>query len=162
MRKQLLSLASLLALAACDSSLDKDAKTGGFDNFPGQGVMTEGPVPGSAEDFHKNITDTVHFDFDKYAVRSGDAAILDKQAEWLKKWPSVHAVVEGHCDIRGTVEYNLGLGERRANAVKNYLVAHGIEADRLEVVSYGKEHPISAGKTDADHAMDRRAHTVIR
>jgi peptidoglycan-associated lipoprotein len=103
----------------------------------------------------------IHFDFDKYNIRPGDAEILNENAVLLKKYSKVKIQIEGHCDERGTVEYNLALGERRANATKNYLVSLGVSADRISTISYGKERPLDPGHNEEAWAKNRRAHTVI-
>ena len=102
----------------------------------------------------------VYFDFDKYNIRTGDAAILKEDAAWFKANPGKKAKVEGHCDERGTVEYNLVLGQKRADATKNYLVGLGIDAKVLETVSYGKERPVDPGHNEEAWAKNRRAHIV--
>jgi peptidoglycan-associated lipoprotein len=103
----------------------------------------------------------IHFDFDKYNIRPGDAEILNENAALLKKYPKVKVQIEGHCDERGTVEYNLALGERRANTTKKYLVSLGVSADRISTISYGKERPLDPGHNEEAWAKNRRAHTVI-
>jgi peptidoglycan-associated lipoprotein len=99
----------------------------------------------------------IHFDFDKYNIRQGDAAVLKKDSEWLKANPG-KVRIEGHCDERGTVEYNLALGQRRADSTKNYLMTLGIEKSRLETISYGKERPLDPGHNEGAWAKNRRAH----
>jgi peptidoglycan-associated lipoprotein len=103
----------------------------------------------------------IHFDFDKYNIRPGDAEILNENAVLLKKYPKVKVQIEGHCDEMGTVEYNLALGERRANNTKNYLVSLGVSADRISTISYGKERPLDPGHNEEAWAINRRAHTII-
>jgi len=103
----------------------------------------------------------IHFDFDKYNIRSGDSEILNENATLLKKYPKIKIQIEGHCDERGTVEYNLALGERRANATKKYLVWLGVSADRISTISYGKEKPLDPGHNEEAWAKNRRAHTII-
>lgn len=100
---------------------------------------------------------TVYFDFDKYNIRGDQRAALDNNAQVLKKFPDAVIKVEGHCDERGTVEYNLALGDKRANAVKEYLVTFGIQADRIETISYGKERPVDPGHNEEAWAKNRRA-----
>ena len=121
-----------------------------------------GPVPGSRADFLSQAgTDTIHFATDAYDVDAEDQAILTKQASWLAKYPNVSVTLEGHCDERGTREYNLALGERRANAAKNFLVSAGVSASRISVISYGKERPVATGSDEAAWAQNRRAVTVV-
>jgi len=105
--------------------------------------------------------DDVFFDLDKSDVRDDAKPVLQKDADWLKKWGSVRVTLEGHGDSRGTAEYNLALGERRAIAARAYLVSLGISADRLRTVSYGKEFPFDPGHDEAAFAKNRRAHFVI-
>ena len=123
--------------------------------------VTSSILPGSAEDFRVNVGDTVHFEFDQYNVQEGDKAILGRQAAWLSKYPSVRVTIEGHCDERGTREYNLALGARRANAVKEFLVSQGVSTARLETISYGKERPICTQSDEACWAQNRRGVTSI-
>ena len=120
-----------------------------------------GPVPGSEADFLASvISDTVHFELDKYAIDGESEGILRSQAQWLARYPNKAITIEGHCDERGTREYNLALGERRANAAKNYLVALGVDASRISTVSYGKERPVALGSDEAAWAKNRRAVTI--
>ena len=120
------------------------------------------PVPGSRAEFLQQAgTDTVHFATDASDIDSEAQAILTQQAKWLAKYPNVNATIEGHCDERGTREYNLALGDRRANAAKNFLVNAGIPAARLSVISYGKERPVATGSDEASWAQNRRAVTVV-
>ncbi|HEX2761060.1 MAG TPA: peptidoglycan-associated lipoprotein Pal [Rhizomicrobium sp.] len=123
--------------------------------------VTSRVIPGSAEDFRVNVGDTVHFEFDQYNVQESDKAILGRQAAWLAKYPAVRVTIEGHCDERGTREYNLALGARRANAVKEYLVSQGVSTARVETVSYGKERPICTQSDEACWAQNRRGTTTI-
>jgi peptidoglycan-associated lipoprotein len=99
---------------------------------------------------------TIYFDFDKYDVRPNDAKILDGNAAWLKTNADNLVLIEGNCDERGTAEYNLALGEKRAKAAMNYLVAQGIQASRVTIISYGKERPVCSEKTEACWAQNRR------
>jgi peptidoglycan-associated lipoprotein len=103
----------------------------------------------------------IHFDFDKYDIRSGDAEILKGNAALLMKHPTVKIQIEGHCDERGTIEYNLALGERRANSAKKYLVSLGMPADRISTISYGKEKPLDPGHNGEAWAKNRRDHLII-
>lgn len=103
----------------------------------------------------------IYFDFDKYDIRPGDAEILKENAALLKKFPKVKIQIEGHCDERGTIEYNLALGERRANNTKQYLLSLGISPDRISTISYGKERPLDSGHNEEAWAKNRRAHPII-
>jgi peptidoglycan-associated lipoprotein len=118
-------------------------------------------VPGSIQDFQTNVGDTVHFDYNEYVVLDADKGLLKKQADWLAKYPEVKVLIEGHADERGTREYNLALGARRANAVKEYLVSLGLSAARVETISYGKEKPVCSESTESCWAQNRRGVTTI-
>ena len=107
------------------------------------------PPPPPAEFMPNAALKDVYFDFDKSNIRPGDAKILDASATYLKANPNQLVLIEGHCDERGTIEYNLALGERRAKAAMNYLVAQGIDASRFTLISYGKERPVCSEKTEA-------------
>ena len=126
-----------------------------------QQAVTSSIIPGSAQDFKVNVGDTVHFALNQYNIEDSDKATLNKQAAWLARYPSVRLNVEGHCDERGTREYNLALGARRANAVKEFLVAQGVSAARLETVSYGKERPICTDSSEDCWSQNRRGVSVI-
>jgi peptidoglycan-associated lipoprotein len=104
----------------------------------------------------------INFDFDKYDIRPGDARILDENARWMKANPRYLILIEGHCDERGTNEYNLALGERRAKATMNYLVGQGVQAARVTMISYGEERPICNEKNEACWAKNRRAHFLVK
>jgi peptidoglycan-associated lipoprotein len=103
----------------------------------------------------------IHFDFDKYEIRPGDAEILKGNTALLMKHPKVKIQIEGHCDERGTIEYNLALGERRANSAKKYLISLGISADRISTISYGKEKPLDPGHNEEAWSKNRRDHLII-
>ena len=129
---------------------------------PGGGPVQNGVVPGSRADFERSVTsNTVNFAFDSFGLDARARSILDSQAGWLSHWPNVPVSLEGHCDERGTREYNLGLGDRRANAAKNYLAARGIAPGRISTISYGKERPIALGSDEASLAQNRRAVTIV-
>lgn len=108
-----------------------------------------------------NVGDRVYFDYEKYAVRSDAEPVLAAQAAWLVRYPAVQVRIEGNCDERGTQEYNLALGARRANSVKAFLAAHGVSPSRITTVSYGKERPIDPGTGDQAWQHNRNAHTDI-
>jgi peptidoglycan-associated lipoprotein len=117
--------------------------------------------PGSQEDFLARVTsDRVYFGLDRFDIDGEDRAILDSQAAWLRQYPNVRITIEGHCDERGTRDYNIALGERRANAAKNYLVSLGIDPGRITTVSYGKERPAALGSNEQAWAQNRRAVTI--
>jgi peptidoglycan-associated lipoprotein len=107
------------------------------------------------------MSDTIHFALDQYDIDPTSRQILDTQVAWLTKWPDRRITIEGHADERGTREYNLALGDRRANAAKNYLAARGINPARITTISYGKERPIALGSDEASWAQNRRAVTIV-
>lgn len=158
-----LLLAGGLALSACASKAPKQLPPDpGASTTTSTGTGTGAPVPGSQADFvaFTQGADTIYFDTDRYNIDSADAAALQTQAQWLARYPAKRATIEGHADERGTRDYNLALGERRANATKNYLVSLGVDASRLTTVSYGKERPVALGSNESAWAQNRRAVTV--
>jgi len=119
-------------------------------------------VPGSRADFLQSVpSDKIYFDTDLSNIDDQDRAVLDAQAGWLQRYPNVRVTIEGHCDERGTREYNLALGDRRANAAKNYLQSRGIDPGRMAVISWGKERPEAVGSDEESWARNRRAVTVV-
>lgn len=130
-------------------------------------VVKEDPVvestiaAGSLEDFRVNVGERVYFDLDQYRLDSDDQAILQRQAAWLASYPNVRVLIAGNCDERGTREYNLALGERRANAVKEYLVSLGVASSRIDTVSNGKEKPVAAGSNEQAWSLNRNGWTQI-
>jgi len=113
------------------------------------------------EVFESELLKDIHFDFDKYNLRPADGEILNQTVALLKKYPKISIQVEGHCDERGTAEYNLALGERRANSARNYFVSHGISPNRISTISYGKEKPLDSGHDEEAWAKNRRGHTIV-
>ena len=114
------------------------------------------------EQFKREVTsDTIHFALDQYDIDSEARGILDSQATWLVAHAEARITIEGHADERGTREYNLGLGDRRANAAKNYLAARGVSATRITTISYGKERPLALGSDEGSWAQNRRAVTIV-
>jgi peptidoglycan-associated lipoprotein len=128
---------------------------------PPPAPVTQSALPGSERDFVVNVGDRVYFDFDRYDVRADATPILDAQTAWLRRYPAVQVRIEGNCDERGTREYNLALGARRANAVREYLVSHGVEPARISTVSFGKEKPVDAGSGEEADQHNRNSHTAI-
>jgi peptidoglycan-associated lipoprotein len=163
---------ALAWLAGCTSTPD-EMPAGGAGN--GKGATGEGGAnggvssselqgqakPGTQQDLEVSVGDRVYFDYDSSVLSPTATQTLDKQAAWLKRYPNVIVTIEGHADERGTREYNLALGDRRANAVKNYLVALQINADRILTISYGEERPVDPGHNEAAWAKNRRAVTVV-
>ncbi|MCQ4163024.1 peptidoglycan-associated lipoprotein Pal [Roseomonas sp. GC11] len=157
--KLLGALAAAALLAACASEDTTGAATGAG----AAGGATAGAVrPGSQEDLVANVGDRVFFDTDSSSVRGDQRATLQRQAAWLAQYPQVQVTVEGHADERGTREYNLALGQRRANAARDGLVAQGVAAARVNTISYGKDRPAALGSTADAWAQNRRAVTVVR
>lgn len=161
----ILLLAGSAALAGCSpkppKQLPPEPGTVATTTDTSQGTMGA-PAPGSQADFVATMMgrDTILFDTDKFNIDSVDAAALQGQAEWLAKYPAKRATLEGHCDERGTRDYNLALGEKRANSAKNYLVSLGVDASRLTTISYGKERPVATGSDEQAWAKNRRAVTI--
>jgi peptidoglycan-associated lipoprotein len=122
---------------------------------------TASVVPGSTQDFVVNVGDLVYFDLDQYEVRADAQPILDAQAQWLVRYPNVQIRIEGNADERGTREYNLALGSRRANSVREHLVSRGVAPSRISTISYGKERPIDPGASEEAYQRNRNAKTAI-
>ncbi|WP_374449098.1 peptidoglycan-associated lipoprotein Pal [Stella sp.] len=177
MRTKILSLvAAVLLVAACESTPETAATDGtagsttsGVDSaglgsrsgVSSQGLGAGDAVPGSQRDLEVNVGDRVFFDTDRSDLNGEARETVARQAEWLRRYPNTRIVIEGHADERGTREYNLALGERRAVAVRNYMVALGIPAARVSTSSYGKERPAVVGSNEAAYAQNRRAVTVV-
>jgi peptidoglycan-associated lipoprotein len=119
-------------------------------------------IPGSTADFEQNVGDRVFFEYDKSDITDRDRQTLQKQAAWLQRFPTVVLTIEGHCDERGTREYNLALGARRAQAVKDYLASLGVSGARLDTISYGKERPMCSQTNEACWAQNRRGVSTIK
>ncbi len=120
-----------------------------------------GPIPGSLDDFRISVGERVFFGYDRYDLSPEARATLEKQAAWLRRYAAVRVLVAGNADERGTREYNIGLGARRAAASKDYLVSLGVPATRLDTVSYGKERPLDPRPTEEAHSLNRNAHTQL-
>jgi peptidoglycan-associated lipoprotein len=155
------------ALSACGKKEIKDLPpvadgTGYGQNGTGDGTQGAGQIaPGSQEDFIRSIdADRIYFDTDRFNVDAADQAILQSQAQWLSRYPNTRITIEGHCDERGTRDYNLALGERRANSAKNYLASLGVDSSRIQTVSYGKERPAAMGSNESAWSQNRRAVTI--
>ncbi len=158
----LAGISAALLLGACSTPKPVDTAPPPMASTPsGPPPSGSSIVPGSAEDLRVNVGDTIHFGYNEYNVEDNDKGTLQRQATWLQKYPGIRVTVEGDCDERGTREYNLALGARRANAVKEYLVSLGVSAARVETISYGKEHPICSESTEDCWAQNRRGVTSI-
>lgn len=166
--------AAMAAMAACtprpavDTGAGNDVPSG--PSGPQYPTAPTGPVdggnlgsaaPGSEQDFVVNVGDRIYFDLDSYSVRSEAYPRLDAQVAWLQRYPNVTIRIEGNADERGTREYNLALGARRAESVRSYLIERGVNAGRIDTISFGKERPIAAGSTEDAWARNRNAHTAI-
>ncbi len=167
--KTMIASLAVVALAGCSkkppAQLPPPPPTSTTDGNAGTALpppVGTGSVPGSRADFLAQVgSDTILFGTDEQDVDAEAQGILMRQAAWLKRYPNVAVTIEGHCDERGTREYNLALGDRRANAAKNFLVAQGIPAGRLSTISYGKERPVATGSDESAWAQNRRAVTVV-
>jgi len=161
---KIICLAGLTGLAACThkqeavNTTPPPARAAGVAEPP---RVASSILPGSEQDFRVNVGDTVHFDLNKYQVQDNDNSLLQRQAAWLNKYPRVRVRIEGHCDERGTREYNLALGARRANAVKEYLTGQGVSTARIDTISYGKERPICTESNESCWSQNRRGVTTI-
>jgi peptidoglycan-associated lipoprotein len=164
--------AALLLLAACstpDETAQRSGAEGGAGAAGGPGgrsgiassELAGQPTPGTQEDLTVSVGDRVFFDYDSAVLSPEATRVLDGQAAWLKQYPDVIVTIEGHTDERGTREYNLALGDRRANAVRNYLVALEISPQRILTISYGEERPAEPGHDETSWARNRRAVTVV-
>lgn len=161
---------ALFLLAACGSRSDEAGPVAGTGPVAGGNTGTTMPdtqtggmqyAPGSREEFAYAVGDRVFFDTDRYDLSSEAQQQLSRQAQWLMAYPATTVTIEGHADERGTREYNLALGDRRANAARNYLVALGVGPERINVISYGKERPEALGSDETAWAQNRRAVTVL-
>lgn len=157
-------LAAVAMLAACESSPESgtvQTSSGQAQTSTSPAPAPAGPTPGTTEDFVANVGDRVFFEFDRSDLTAEARTTLERQAFWLRKYPSVTVSIEGHADERGTREYNLALGERRASSARDYLVSLGIDPSRLSTISYGEERPAVVGSNEEAWAQNRRAVTVI-
>lgn len=149
------ALAAVALLAACTTPAAQPGAAGGNGS-------TAGIVPGSQEDLVANVGDRVFYEFNVSALRADARGTLDKQAGWLAKYGSVNVQIAGNCDERGTEEYNIALGQRRANAAASYLKAKGVAGARLATISYGKDRPTAQGSDEQAWAQNRNAITSVR
>jgi peptidoglycan-associated lipoprotein len=158
MQKTMIAIAALASLAACAS---KPAPTPTPEAPSAPVQAPHGPTPGSIEDFRVSVGDRVYFGYDRYDLSPEARAILDRQAAWLRRYPGVRVLIAGNCDERGTREYNLALGARRAAAAHDYLASLGVTGDRMATVSYGKERPIDPRSNEEAWSVNRNATTQI-
>ena len=171
MRTKFLSiLAAVALLSACETASEGDSTSSGAGTTTVKPATSTTSAPavtvkrvkaGSQEDLVVNVGDRVFFGFDQFSLSNDARSTLDKQAAWLKANPGVTVRLEGHCDERGTREYNLALGERRANAVQDYLTANGVNPDRIVTISWGKEKPVANGSNEAAWRQNRRGVTRV-
>ncbi len=159
---------AVLLLAACETAPEETAVTTGEGEAAESAEMAAveaaalpGPTPGTQDDLTAKYGDRVFFDFDKYSLKAPARGTIMGWATWLNEFPAVTAIIEGHADERGTREYNLALGERRSTSTKNYLVALGIDPNRVETISYGKERPAVGGSNEEAWAQNRRGVLVV-
>lgn len=150
------AFAAVALLAACANT-----ETGASSGAGAQAAQS-GAVPGSQEDLVANVGDRVFYDFDRSNLKTEGETTLDRQSAWLAKYPQVSVQVAGNCDERGTVEYNLALGQRRGKASRDYLVAKGVAASRITTISNGKEKPTALGSNEQAWAQNRNAITSVR
>ena len=149
------AFAAVALLAACSSD-DKTTASASNTN------SSTGPVAGSQEDLVANVGDRVFFDTNRSSLKSDGTATLDRQAAWLAKWAKNNVQVAGNCDERGTSEFNIALGNRRAKASRDYLVAKGVAASRISTISYGKDRPVALGSNEQAWAQNRNAITSVK
>ena len=157
------AVAAMALLAACSTKKTEVAATApAAAPPPPPAAKPTGPAPDSLEYFNTVVGNTVQFDFDRYDLDADDQARLRAQAQWLNQYANRTLTVEGHCDERGTREYNLGLGERRANAVRQYLVSQGVNAGRVKTISYGKERPLCVSSDEGCWTRNRRGVSAVQ
>ncbi|MCC6913685.1 MAG: peptidoglycan-associated lipoprotein Pal [Rhodospirillaceae bacterium] len=157
------AVAAMALLAACSTKkTEVQATAPAAAPPPPAAAKPTGPAPDSLEYFNTVVGNTVQFDFDRYDLDAEDQTRLRAQAQWLNQYANRTLTVEGHCDERGTREYNLGLGERRANAVRQYLISQGVAAGRVKTISYGKERPVCVSSDDACYARNRRGVSAVQ
>ena len=168
--------ATLLLVAACETPVEEKADASGTGGAKQETKMTKGDGamkadmksgakqkarPGSQEDLVLKIGDIIEYDYDQSTLRADARKTVERWADWMQQFPAVTVTVEGHCDERGTREYNLGLGERRADAARKYLIALGINADRVGTISYGKERPLCVSSNENCYSQNRRGMLLV-
>lgn len=174
MRSHVLCAMALAALLVGCSSSDETDNAGGTGNAaagtgrggPGAGAggygAGRGAAPGSAEDLVQNVGDRIFFGTDQSTLNDDARTTLDRQSAWLQRYPSVRILISGNCDERGTEEYNLALGNRRAHSDADYLAAHGVNASRIQTISYGKNRPVDPDSSPEAWAKNRNAITMVQ
>jgi peptidoglycan-associated lipoprotein len=159
--KALISGICLIAVAGCANRRAEDLPEAPSGSRGITGQRDGNAQPGSQAHFIANVaSDRVYFGTDRYDIDGEDQRVLASQAEWLRNFPNTRVTIEGHCDERGTRDYNIALGARRANAARNFLASAGIDPRRISTVSYGKERPEATGSDEASWALNRRAVTI--
>lgn len=165
--------ATILLVAACETPVEEKANASGSGGAKQTTMQKEAPkaamksemtpkvIPGSQEDLVVNIGSQIQYDYDRSNLRSDARKVVERWAGWLQQYPALTVTIEGHCDERGTREYNLGLGERRADSARKYLIALGINADRVGTISYGKERPVCVSSNDACYGQNRRGMLLV-
>ncbi len=151
-------MAALALLGACSDKTE----TAGAATGSGAQATNGGAIPGSQEDLVANVGDRVFYGLDQSSLTGDARSTLDRQSAWLARYPQVSIQMAGNCDERGTTEYNLALGQRRANAARDYLVARGVSSARISATSYGKERPTALGSDEQAYAQNRNAITSVR
>ena len=159
-------MAAMFVLAACSTASEEasDASASGAvapAPAPQVAAATTGPEPGSQADLVANIGDRVFFDFDKHGLEPDARATVERWSAWLKTYPQVTVTIEGHADERGTREYNLALGERRANGALEYMQSLGVDGGRIRIISFGKERPAVLGSAESAYSQNRRSVMVV-
>ena len=173
--------ATILLVAACETPVEEGKQTSGtggakqetqvaksgqdkktpMEKAEIKTSMENKVVPGSQEDLVLKVGDQIQFDLDKSVLRADARQIVERWADWLQQYPAVMVTIEGHCDERGTREYNLGLGERRADAARKFLIALGVNGDRIGTISYGKERPLCVSSNEGCWAQNRRGMLLV-
>ncbi|MEQ1619504.1 MAG: peptidoglycan-associated lipoprotein Pal [Terricaulis sp.] len=159
MRNKLIVLAALVSVAACAGRPEPTPTP--TTQPPAAAERPQGPVPGSIEDFRVSVGDRIFFGYDQFALTTEARSVLERQAAWLRQYPGVRLLVAGNCDERGTREYNLALGARRAAAARDFLISLGVAGARMETVSYGKERPLDPRANEEAWSVNRNSHSQI-
>ena len=159
--------ATILLVAACETPVEEKADASGtgsakqMTKAEPKAMMESKVAPGSQEDLVLNVGSQIQFAYDKSNLRTNARRTVERWADWMQQYPAVTVTIEGHCDERGTREYNLALGERRATAARDYLIAFGLNSSRLRTTSYGKERPYALGHNEESWGLNRRSVTVV-